>query len=198
MSDDSSDDWATTSSSSADAPLVQFARFEDGQVNFFHGKIEETQYIAISHVWGMTEWLQMRNMNGEKLISRSKAKFVENRLEALVGNTAFWMDTLTVNQRDQEEVIAIVQLIPSIFRNAIRTIALRENDGFYTCCMEALSGFQDWGDFQRKWGRHIQDTPSHQCHIRTESYLQRLWTLQECLLSHTIQFVTPKPSMVLF
>jgi hypothetical protein len=38
--------------------------------------------------------------------------------------------------------------------------------------------------------RHAQE--KHKEHLMEETYLQRLWTLQECLLSHRIRFVTNK------
>jgi hypothetical protein len=63
----------------------------------------------------------------------------------LVGDTAFWMDTLTVNQRDSAEVIATVQALPSIFRNAIKTIAIREGDGLYSCCAKAVESLETHG-----------------------------------------------------
>ncbi|KAL2170811.1 hypothetical protein VTG60DRAFT_4380 [Thermothelomyces hinnuleus] len=69
---------------------------------------------------------------------------------------------------------------------AERTIAVRESDGFYDCCMKAVEGFTDFKDFVEKLNNHHGQ---HSDYVCVESYLQRLWTLQECLLSHTIQFV---------
>ena len=96
------------------------------------------------------------------------------------------MDTLTVNQRDKDEVIATVQAIPAIFRDAVKTIAVREGDGLYDCCLDAVRGFTEYKEFLRKLAGHTSD---HWGDVYRESYLQRLWTLQECFLSHTIQFV---------
>src|SRR5271154_438985 len=97
-------------------PLVQFARFVDGHLELFHAHTGQLDYVAISHVWGKTEWLRLPGIDHEVLVSRTKVRFIEKELPALVGNTAFWMDTLTVNQRGQAEVISTVQAIPSIFR----------------------------------------------------------------------------------
>lgn len=124
--------------------------------------------------------------------SQEKADFIEKDLPALVGDGAFWMDTLTVDQRNEKEVLAIVQSIPTIFKMAQRTIAVRECDGLYDCCMKAVEGFQDYGEFSDKLNKHGGD---HDDYVYNESYLQRLWTLQECLLSHTIQFVVGHSSM---
>ena len=63
---------------------------------------------------------------------------------------------------------------------------------FYDCCMKAVEGFQDYQDFTVKLNQH---NDKHYDYVCVESYLQRLWTLQECLLSHTIQFVVVNNSM---
>lgn len=174
-------------------PLIKLARFEGGtKLNLFTARTTAQTYIAISHVWGNTLWQPLSATSGQpRLISKTKAAFVENHLPGLVGDTAFWMDTLTVNQADPAEVVATVQVIPDIFRDAARTIAVRECDGFYECCREVVSGYADWQDFSDRVRRH---GGRHMLHVRAESYLRRLWTLQECLLSHTIQFVVAPPS----
>jgi hypothetical protein len=123
--------------------------------------------------------------------SQEKADFIANDLPALVGDGAFWMDTLTVDQRDDAEVSAIVDAIPTIFRMARKTIAVRECDGLYNCCMEAVEGFEDHRDFTQRLHDHAS---THCGYVCAESYLQRLWTLQECLLSHTIEFVVGRNS----
>jgi hypothetical protein len=56
------------------------------------------------------------------------------------------MDTLTVNQRDKAEVIAVVQQIPAIFRQALKTIAVRESDGLYDGCAKVVEGSNTWDD----------------------------------------------------
>jgi hypothetical protein len=172
---------------SPSGPLVQFARFVNGQVELFKENTDQLRYLAISHVWGEIEWRHVRGVPHEIKVSEKKAKFIEERLPVLVGGDAFWMDTITVNQRDQAEVIDTVQSIQAIFRDAGRTIAIREGDGLYPCCHAATEGFTSWEDFGRKLSEH---SGIHYDHAYDETYLLRLWTLQECQLSHTIEFVT--------
>lgn len=86
------------------------------------------------------------------------------------------MDTLTVNQRNKTEVIAIVQQIPAIFRQALKIIAVRESDGLYDCCAKVTEDCSTWRDFSLCLANHAED---HDNHLFHESYLQRLWTLQE-------------------
>jgi hypothetical protein len=168
------------------SPVVQFARYVDGQVELFKERTDQLQYVAISHVWGEIDWRHVKGVSHEIKVSEKKAKFIEEKLPALVGDGAFWMDTITVNQRDQAEVIDTVQSVPAIFRDATRTIAVREGDGLYLCCHAATEGFTDWQDFGQRLQKHSGD---HYHHAFEETYLSRLWTLQECQLSHTIQFV---------
>lgn len=180
-------------STSSSGPLVQFARYVDGKLQLFKACAPELDYIAISHVWGEIEWLQVPGIDHEILVSKQKAIFIEKKLPSLVGSAAFWMDAVTVNQRDQAEVIATVQAIPAIFREAVKTIAVREGDGFYKCCLDVVKDFPRWEDFVMKLALHSTE---HFGDVYRESYLQRLWTLQECFLSHTIQFVVGDDSML--
>lgn len=174
------------------APLIKFARFVNGTLELFEAKTDELDYIAFSHVWGDIEWRKVPGIPYEVKVSQEKADFIKNDLPGLVDDRAFWMDTLTVDQRNEEEVMAIVESIPTIFEMAERTIAVRENDGLYDCCMKAVEGFEDYADLSDRLNQHSN---THADFIYNESYLQRLWTLQECLLSRKIQFVTSHSSM---
>ena len=167
-------------------PEVQFARFVSGELVLFSAYTSELEYIAVSHVFGKTEWHSIPGIKNEVLASPQKAVFIEKELPALVGDLPFWMDILTVNQRIQAEVISVVGAIPWIFRNAVQTLAIREEDGIYPCCAKELEGIQGreglYSALRDHYINHLDD-------ICDESYLQRLWTFQECLLSHCIRFV---------
>ena len=167
-------------------PEVQFARFVSGELILFTAYTSELEYIAVSHVFGKTEWHSIPGIKNEVLASPQKAAFIEKELPALVGDLPFWMDILTVNQRIQAEVISVVGAIPWIFRNAIQTLAIREEDGIYPCCEKVLEGIRDWKSHCSTLAHHYS---THIYDMCDESYLQRLWTFQECLLSHTIRFV---------
>jgi hypothetical protein len=180
------------SASEEEAPLIKFARFVNGTLELFEARTDKLEYVAFSHVWGDWKWRKIPGIPYEVKASQEKADFIEKDLPALVGNSAFWMDTLTVDQRNEKEVLAIVQSIPTLFRMAGRTIAVRECDGLYDCCMKAVEGFQDYSEFSHKLNKHSGE---HNDYVYNESYLQRLWTLQECLLSHTVQFVVGHNSM---
>ena len=167
-------------------PEVKFARFVSGQLVLFSAYTSELEYIAVSHVFGKTEWFSIPGIKNEVLASTQKATFIEKELPALIGDRPFWMDILTVNQRNQGEVISVVGAIPWIFRNAVQTLAIREDDGIYSCCEKVLEGIQDWDSHCSALANHHSNHIDDMC---DESYLQRLWTFQECLLSHSIRFV---------
>jgi len=173
------------------ARTIKFARFRNATLELFEAPIESTEYIAFSHVWGEWTWRSIDGIPYEVKASEEKALFIANDLPALVGDGAFWMDTLTVDQRNANEVSEIVDAIPDIFRMAKKTIAVRECDGLYDCCIAAVAGFETFDEFSRRFTAHNRD---HKDYLCAESYLQRLWTLQECLLSHTIEFVVGNDS----
>ena len=172
--------------------VIKFAHFKNATLELFQAPIESTDYIAFSHVWGNWTWRSVSGIPYDVKASEEKAKFIANDLPALVGDSAFWMDTLTVDQRDPVEVSEIVDAIPDIFKMARKTIAVRECDGFYDCCIAAVTGFETVSEFCERFIGHEM---AHSDCLCAESYLQRLWTLQECLLSHTIEFVVGNDSM---
>ena len=100
------------------ASSIKFARFKNATLELFEAPIESTDYIAFSHVWGSWAWRSTDGIPYEIKASEEKAHFIANDLPALVGDGAFWMDTLTVNQRNPAEVSEIVDKIPTIFRMA--------------------------------------------------------------------------------
>lgn len=179
-----------------DTPIT-FARFVAGRLERFESPINGLEYLAISHVWGDPSLLEPRDVpgiDGKVLCTPEKAEYIERELPKKVGTKPFWMDILTVDQTNKDVVTAITKSIPLLFRNASCTIVLRERDGFYDCCREAVEGFDGYDSFVKKM---ISHHPSHKSHVRVESYLQRLWTLEECLLSRTVQFTVGSDSKCL-
>jgi len=97
---------------------------------------------------------EIASISYEVKASEAKVDFIENYLPALVGDGVFWMDTLTVDQGDEKEILAIVQSIPIIFMMAKRVIAVRGCNGLYNCCMKAVEGFCDFGKFGERLYKH--------------------------------------------
>lgn len=119
------------------------------------------------------------------------------------------MDILCINQRDDQARVAITRHIPSVFRLAQKTIAVRNSTGFKECCAQAIGNIRYFFSKSRNWrtknedeshidfsdgpdGRallikHVID--EHAGDVMDEGLLTRLWPLQEIILSDTIQFV---------
>lgn len=106
------------------------------------------------------------------------------------------MDVLAVDQRQEDQVVAIVEHIPKIFMGADRTIAVREGDGLFSCCAEAIQASQSVADIRSALYAHIQNE-NHSSFELEEQYLKRFWTLEEVLVSHTVQFTTCVDSKIL-
>ena len=170
--------------------MIRFARYTNRgeEIELFDARTHEIDYIAVSHVWNTTDWRALRGFGRRVLLSEQKQQFLEQKLHKIVGNLPFWLDVITIDQTNQTEVISIVRHIPNIFKHAKKTIAVREGDGFFNCCAEVLVNFDDPTQLNNVLARHME--ADHEIAPVIEYYLNRFWTLQELLLSHTVEFTT--------
>ncbi|CAN9247401.1 unnamed protein product [Alternaria alternata] len=139
------------------ASSIKFARFKNATLELFEAPIESTDYIAFSHVWGNWAWRSTDGIPYEIKASEEKAHFIANDLPALVGDGAFWMDTLTVDQRNPAEVSEIVDKIPTIFRMAKKTIAVREYPVSGWLPSQHLPSPTTLGDFLKLVGQRVPE-----------------------------------------
>lgn len=143
-----------------------------------------TVYLTISHLWGTASWRRIPGIPGKVLASESKAKFLANDLRSLVGNDYFWMDILCVDQRDRAARIAMTRHIPTIFRQSIRTILVRDNNGPRECCAELFDQEPlKTSAFETHWSE------AHRGEPLADGVLTRLWIFEEIPLSNVVQFV---------
>ena len=170
---------------------VVMCRYKDGRVERHEVSVQDTQYIAISHVWEEAQWLHVTGIDWEVLVSPEKAKFMVESLPSIVGSGYFWMDILCVNQRDKAARIAVTQHIPTIFRCAQRTVVIRSGFVIRDCCVHAMGDLSSWvatkSPCRERLLAHVDR--SHNRRRIEEANLSRLWVLQEIILSDTIQFV---------
>jgi hypothetical protein len=166
---------------------VNLVKYTDGNLERKSMSVGTTNYIAISHVWGDASWQHVAGIGYEVLVSDEKARFLAERLNGLVGEEYFWMDILCVEQRDKAARVAVTQHIPTIFRNAQRTIVVRDSSGMKDCCVKELGDLNIWftASQAQAFQEHAMGTHEHQ-DLR-EGALTRLWPLQEILLSDNIQ-----------
>ena len=121
-----------------------------------------------------------------------KAVFIQDKLPSLVGTTPFWLDTICVNQRNIAEQKADIQAVPTTPRQAQKTICIWDNGGFPDCCAEAIGQFCSWNsEGLSMFANHL--STKHEDRDAHESYLERLWTLTEVLLSDCTEFTSCRP-----
>ena len=123
----------------ADMVVITLCRFDHQQnLNPEDVDILKTPYVAISHIWGSTSWHMIPGIWAKVVLSKQKVWFILNKLPTLVGERLFWMDILAVDQNSEEARLQVVQHIPDVYRNAEKTIVVREDGGFKGCCFGIL------------------------------------------------------------
>jgi hypothetical protein len=170
---------------------ITLRQFDSGKLTKAVRPVTGARYIAISHVWGKARWQNV--LEEEVLVSDEKARFLKDRLYSVVGDSWFWMDVLCIDQHDKDSRVAITQHIPEIFKNAQKTIVVRNSQGFRDCCARAVGLVRKATDVDKVyevWVEHLQSA-----HLGTpggridEQIFARLWPHQELALSHCVQFV---------
>jgi hypothetical protein len=171
--------------------LVALCRFESGVLVLEERPLETTKYTAVSHIWGdeeLTAWRKVKGIAAKVMASEQKVVFLEEELPALVRNEYFWMDILCIDQNDMARKTAIVKLIPTIFRRATKTLVVKDGNGIKRCCTVCLPpGGAIW---VQKLIDHI--VSNHDNEFLSEGVCERLWLLEEIILSDNLQFVTCK------
>src|SRR5947207_11729959 len=123
---------------------VIMCRYRNGKLERKLKSTRNTQYIAISHSWGNPIWQELPGVEGEVWVSKDRAKFILNRLPFIVGEQYFWMDILCVDQRNERADFDVPKQISIIFRDAQRTVIIRDGTGFQKCCIKAAGKIDSW------------------------------------------------------
>ena len=56
-------------------PLI-LCRYESGILVNEQVQLDKIDYVAVSHVWGTTQWLRVPGIDREILVSKEKANFI--------------------------------------------------------------------------------------------------------------------------
>lgn len=171
--------------------VINLCRYDEaGTLSLAPCDIDKADFIAVSHVWGDASWVDIKGVPSKVLVSPQKAVWVEKSLPKIVGTAFFWMDVLAIDQSNKEQRVGIVRAIPDIYRKAKKTIVVREDGGFRPCCSDVLkdvhmdnTGLVNSADGDRLFEHGIRHHKSF-----SEKWLERLWPLQELLLSARVQF----------
>jgi hypothetical protein len=171
---------------------VVMCRYVDGKLEREIRPVHQTEFIAISHVWGdNVAWQTVAGVDGEILVSSEKKAFLHEEMPSVVGDSYFWMDILCVNQRDKAARVDVTQHIPTIFRRAVKTIVVRDSVGFQPCCFEAMGspGDENLVDSDNMFRLVDHASAIHELDDFSDGVLSRLWVFQEIMLSDVVQFV---------
>jgi hypothetical protein len=172
--------------------ILTLCRFDvNGVLTRSDVDVKAIKYIAISHIWANATWhSSIANIGWEVKASSQKAAFLAEQFPQLVGSDYFWMDVLCIDQRSAEAKTNIIRHIPFIYRNAQRTIVVRENGGLESCCADAVAGCSWVGDNAAASEQRLADhvIEAHDLVEMVEVWFTRLWPLQEMILSDNLQF----------
>jgi Heterokaryon incompatibility protein (HET) len=175
---------------------VTMCRYRNGKLEGKLRSTRDTQYIAISHSWGNAMWQDLPGLEGPVWVSKTRAKFILNRLPLIVGDQYFWMDILCVDQHDERADFDVPKRISIIFRDAQRTVIIRDGAGFQKCCVQAAGNIDSWfNEAENTVRTRLSDhcRIAHKLDCLSEGVLSRLWVFQEVMLSDNIQFVKDDP-----
>ena len=170
---------------------LTLCRFDEKGILSRHEiNIFEREYIIISHVWCDASWHSIPTIPWKFLASPQKARWVSKELPKLVTDCYFWMDVLAIDQENIDERLAVVDHIPLLYRKSQRTIVVKEQGGFKDCCAMNIPHYQNEIEssvflLQQQYTEHWKE--SHLNGIE-ETWLDRIWPLQEVMLSNKLQF----------
>ncbi|KAF5263358.1 hypothetical protein FOXYS1_5895 [Fusarium oxysporum] len=173
--------------------LCKFGK--DKKLSRHEVELGEHPFIAISHVWCQATWRSIPGIEWRVLASPQKARWIADELPLLVQDDYFWMDILAIDQADKAKRIAIVDHIPSIYRQAKLTLVVREDSGLQACCENVLPENTDVVKGSQKTIFNKEQEEIILKHFQEyhpegveEIWLNRLWPLQEVMMSDNLQF----------
>ncbi|KIW69172.1 hypothetical protein PV04_05065 [Phialophora macrospora] len=177
---------------------VVMCRFVSGTLVQESIDFRTAEYIAFSHVWGAPgeyAWRDVAGIPFPIIVSESKARFLEQSLTSLVGDAYFWMDVICVDQGEDiksvEKRIKMTTVFPDIFNRAKKTIVIRDGLGFKSCCAQVIGQLPGWDAYKPAVQRLADHwRTEHRSDVLYEGILERLWPLQEAILSNNLQFVS--------
>lgn len=185
---------------------VTLCRFQDKYLIKETRSLAETDYVAVSHVWGDAQTYDISYGQGgadEIIISPEKAQFLRFHFGGIIKDDWFWMDILCIDQNNPEARVAVTQHIPLIFRLAKKTLVVKDSTAIRRCCDAVTPILIDY-IFSRRTSlasahRVMSAVLDHYRQNRThlpwvsDGVLNRLWPLQEILLSDKIEFTWCDP-----
>ncbi|CAM1503269.1 Fc.00g080450.m01.CDS01 [Cosmosporella sp. VM-42] len=169
-------------------------------------------YTAVSYVWGYQTGTKPFLIDDHEVqITTNLADFIETTLESST-SLFYWIDAICINQSDDEEKSAQVQIMPRIYESASNVLiwlgkeddtsqhcidfmakchveACKRDGGLTPVCLS--SGLLEMLQSRPK-DTHIQDQESWEClgrFFRNRQWWGRIWTIQEYIHPVSKQFM---------
>ncbi|KAJ3035363.1 hypothetical protein HDV00_004042 [Rhizophlyctis rosea] len=153
-------------------------------------------YVTISHVWGTTTPTDLLGVKVPLSTGDDKAAVLE---QLLTSNAHVWLDILSIDQHDDDDVALQVSCMGDIYRNAVRCFVICDDQLWAA----VTSIFRDVSDLLYNYGcgECIPGVPREEVPVLewegetgldaywNSTYNTRVWTLQELALSQSVTFV---------
>jgi hypothetical protein len=138
------------------------------------------RYNCLSYMWGDQTDLRFISVNGiETRVGRSLYDFLENASQRRYDKN-IWIDALCINQTDNLERSAQVQMMGHIYAVCSTVIVWLGKD-------ETLGPLCDWIN-ARHWQEPLKpEVRSSLAHFCSHAYWTRLWITQEVMLARKLQ-----------
>ncbi|KAF2996873.1 hypothetical protein E8E13_004809 [Curvularia kusanoi] len=155
-----------------------------------HEFTADLDYVALSYEWGTTDRPENICLDGKILPLRQNLYAALQSLRTLQADRTedrlfrreapkFWIDAICINQIDDHEKNHQVAMMGRIYRQSAQTIAWLGQDGGNGSLA-----------FRSMTGRRLSDSGRSAIeNVLNRSYFQRMWIVQEVVLSKNLHFI---------
>src|SRR5271154_1862636 len=70
---------------------ITLCRYDSGKLLRSEWGLGEQKYIAVSHVWGAWDHMNIPGIDGKVKVSKEKVRFITDRLPDIIKDEWFWM-----------------------------------------------------------------------------------------------------------
>jgi hypothetical protein len=159
--------------------------------------VEKKGYVCISHVWGDQQLYpasELDVLGVDWMIPLSCPKKLQRVVKAMsyFGKEYCWWDVLCMPQDKQDEINKEIPYMGDYYAGAIMTLVISSTKDRLKFLRTSLETYMTnkismRGKSGYVWTRTIIDTTN----ILNDEWLNRVWTLQEAVLSRNMLYVSP-------
>jgi hypothetical protein len=109
--------------------VINLCRFDaTGSLCLEPKDLDNTTYVAVSHVWGEASEHDIPGVAWKVLASPHKALFIATQLRKLEEDHHFWMDALAVDQSTRETRARVRHILEIYTRRSLRSSSASKAD----------------------------------------------------------------------